>query len=182
MPFQSKSQLRKFHAMESSGELPKGTASRWAKHTPNMKSLPEKKADDGLEKRAFVASFVLGCARAGVTDPGAVARLAVKFAAAVEAGMTKAALGEGVGGAAGGLLGGLTTTGVIGSIGLPLTLGFAGGTIGGKIRNQTDEDDAEVLRLAAEANAYRRRAAEAKMNHQVRKLLASDPKKYIQIG
>lgn len=31
--------------MESSGEISRGTASRWAAHTPSMKKLPEKKAE-----------------------------------------------------------------------------------------------------------------------------------------
>jgi len=43
MPYKSKAQQRKFFAMESQGEIPKGTARRWAKHTPNLKNLPEKK-------------------------------------------------------------------------------------------------------------------------------------------
>ena len=52
MPFKSKVQMRKFFAMENRGEMKKGTAERWAKHTPNIKSLPEKKAVlDNLKKR-----------------------------------------------------------------------------------------------------------------------------------
>lgn len=43
MPFQSKSQQRYMFAAESRGDLPKGTARRWAHHTPDMKALPEKK-------------------------------------------------------------------------------------------------------------------------------------------
>ena len=46
MPFESKSQQRKMFAMEARGELDKGTARRWAHKTPNIKSLPEKKAYD----------------------------------------------------------------------------------------------------------------------------------------
>lgn len=42
MPYKSKSQMRKFFAMEGRDEMPKGTAERWAKHTPNIKKLPEK--------------------------------------------------------------------------------------------------------------------------------------------
>lgn len=44
MPFKSKAQARYFRVAEAQGKLPKGTAHRWAKHTPNMKQLPEKKA------------------------------------------------------------------------------------------------------------------------------------------
>lgn len=55
MPFKSKSQARFFFAAEDRGELPKGTAKRWAKHTPDIKKLPEKKKS---EKKAFVHAFV----------------------------------------------------------------------------------------------------------------------------
>ena len=42
MPFKSKSQQRYMFAAESRGELPKGTARRWAHETDNIKKLPEK--------------------------------------------------------------------------------------------------------------------------------------------
>lgn len=42
MPFQSKRQMRWMFAAEKRGEVPRGTAERWAHHTPNTKSLPEK--------------------------------------------------------------------------------------------------------------------------------------------
>lgn len=42
-PFQSRSQMRKFYAMEGRGELPSGTARRWAHKTKGgYKGLPEK--------------------------------------------------------------------------------------------------------------------------------------------
>ena len=40
MPFKSKAQMKKFFAMEARGEIKKGTAERWAKHTKNIKKLP----------------------------------------------------------------------------------------------------------------------------------------------
>lgn len=43
MPFKSKAQARYFRVAEAQGKLPKGTAHRWAQHTPDMKHLPEKK-------------------------------------------------------------------------------------------------------------------------------------------
>ena len=52
MPFKSKSQMRKFFAMESSGEIPKGTTKEWLKETPNVKKLPEK-----LVKKSFAIGF-----------------------------------------------------------------------------------------------------------------------------
>ena len=42
MPFKSKAQMKKFFAMEKRGEIPKGTAKRWAEHTRNIKKLPKR--------------------------------------------------------------------------------------------------------------------------------------------
>ena len=42
MPFKSKSQQKWMFAAEARGEVKKGTAKRWAKHTPSIKALPEK--------------------------------------------------------------------------------------------------------------------------------------------
>lgn len=55
MPFESKKQQRWMFAAEERGEVPKGTAKRWARHTPDIKSLPEEKKDS--EKDAFVRQF-----------------------------------------------------------------------------------------------------------------------------
>lgn len=48
MPYASKAQARLFFAKESKGELPEGTARRWAHETKSIKKLPEhvKKASD----------------------------------------------------------------------------------------------------------------------------------------
>jgi hypothetical protein len=47
MPFKSKRQWRAFFAMEARGELPKGTAEKWARETKkagkSYSSLPERK-------------------------------------------------------------------------------------------------------------------------------------------
>lgn len=44
MPFKSKAQSRLFFAKEARGELPKGTAERFAHETPGgIKGLPERK-------------------------------------------------------------------------------------------------------------------------------------------
>ena len=42
MPFKSKRQQRWMFAAEERGELPRGTAKRWAHETKSIKSLPEK--------------------------------------------------------------------------------------------------------------------------------------------
>jgi len=42
MPFRSQRQRRFMFAAEARGDIEKGTAKRWAEHTPNIKSLPEK--------------------------------------------------------------------------------------------------------------------------------------------
>lgn len=49
MPLQSKAQLRKFFVMEQEGELPKGTAKKWLKHTKDPKKLPELKKEASKE-------------------------------------------------------------------------------------------------------------------------------------
>ena len=54
MPFKSKAQQRFMFAAEERGEIPKGTAKRWAKHTPNIKKLPERK-----KKASDIAAAVL---------------------------------------------------------------------------------------------------------------------------
>ena len=41
MPFQSKAQRRAIYAKEEAGELPKGTAAEWERHTKGK--LPERK-------------------------------------------------------------------------------------------------------------------------------------------
>lgn len=42
MPFRSKAQQRWMFAAEARGEVPPGTAERWAHETPNLKNLPER--------------------------------------------------------------------------------------------------------------------------------------------
>jgi len=61
MPFKSKAQQKKFFAMESQGEIPKGTADRWAKETPNIKNLPNKKR---TKKANLKLAFEMGLSRA----------------------------------------------------------------------------------------------------------------------
>ena len=41
MPFKSDAQRKYMFAAEARGEIKKGTAKRWAKHTRNIKGLPE---------------------------------------------------------------------------------------------------------------------------------------------
>jgi hypothetical protein len=42
MPFKSRQQQKFFFAAEARGELPEGTAIRWAHETPDIKALPKK--------------------------------------------------------------------------------------------------------------------------------------------
>jgi hypothetical protein len=42
MLFKSKAQQKWMFAAEKRGELPKGMAERWAKHTNNIKALPKR--------------------------------------------------------------------------------------------------------------------------------------------
>jgi len=60
MPFKSKAQQRFFFAAEADGELPEGTAHRWAQETPNMKTLPEKVKEAKyvpFSKQAFLGNI-----------------------------------------------------------------------------------------------------------------------------
>jgi hypothetical protein len=50
MPFRSKKQQRWMFAAESRGELPEGTAHRWADET-DFKELPEQKEEQKEEKK-----------------------------------------------------------------------------------------------------------------------------------
>lgn len=64
MPYASKSQMRLFFAKEKRGELPEGTAKQWARETPNIKKLPDRKKKKTKKKHhkkhasAFVNGFV----------------------------------------------------------------------------------------------------------------------------
>lgn len=55
MPFKSKAQQKYMFAAEGRGDLPKGTAKRWAHHTKNIKKLPEHK-----QKRAAAFGVLFG--------------------------------------------------------------------------------------------------------------------------
>lgn len=57
VPYRSTSQHHKFRAMESRGELPKGTASEWAHHTPNLKSLPKHVKKPKKRKKGRAAMY-----------------------------------------------------------------------------------------------------------------------------
>jgi hypothetical protein len=83
MPYKSKSQQRKFFAMESRGDVPEGTARRWAHETPNIKRLPEKLKDKKKKKKrskkaSLELAFDLGRKRAfeeaGLKTAGALGK------------------------------------------------------------------------------------------------------------
>jgi hypothetical protein len=174
-------------------------AAKWNRHTPDMKNLPEKKKKkpaeaDAEEKKAFVVAFLSKCASAGLTTPKQIAAAAEKLAAELPGydqppvgfapGMDKqnsVRKTAGIGDVAGGVTGAMLAGGAAG-IAIPTILGYAGGRAIGAAGNRMDRDDAESLRLRAEANAYRRRAIEAQLGAQVRKIVATDPKKYVVLG
>lgn len=140
---------------------------------------PAEKAAADLEFRAFAADFLTKCAAAGITDPATVlaaARQANRFVKSAFIGSETAATGlGGVGGA-------LALAPVLGSIGIPMIGGGLLGMAAGSAKNQMDTDDTATLRTAAQANAYRRRAAAAAADAQVRKLIATDPSKYVRLS
>jgi hypothetical protein len=65
MPFRSKAQQRFMFAAEDSGDVPEGTAERWAQETPDIKDLPEKAKKKSRSKEAALAvAFDIGFSRA----------------------------------------------------------------------------------------------------------------------
>lgn len=76
MPFKSKAQQRWMFAAEERGEVPPGTAERWAKETPNLKELPErkdqktKKRKKGKKKKATQAQMLIKAIRASKERKG----------------------------------------------------------------------------------------------------------------
>jgi len=68
MPFKSKAQQRFMFAAESRGEVPKGTARRWAHHTPDIKSLPEKKHTKKAMLYVLVSKLQKRAALQKITD------------------------------------------------------------------------------------------------------------------
>jgi len=69
MPFKSKRQMRKFFAMEERGELPEGTAERWAHETPSIKKLPEKKGPSSKRKKAGQLTTEASCGKCSKRKP-----------------------------------------------------------------------------------------------------------------
>lgn len=187
MPFKSEAQRRWMYAAEARKEVPPGTAERWEHHTPAKKLPPRagEKPKPTVDKKAFVEAFLTKCAADGLTTPAAITAAAEQFAAECLAAVKRASVGsvaEGIGDLGGRALGTWATTGAIGSILAPAALGVGVGTAGAQMRNKIDQDDDEALRIAAVAAAYRRRAAEAKTQDQVRKLIANDPSRYVVLG
>lgn len=70
MPFKSKAQQGFMFAAEKRHELPKGTAKRWADHTPDIKKLPEHVKDHkkhaALQKLAFELGKRLALQQLGI--------------------------------------------------------------------------------------------------------------------
>lgn len=60
MPFKSKAQQRFMFAAEDRGDVPKGTARRWAHHTPDIKKLPEHKKHEKKAELLRKLAFDLG--------------------------------------------------------------------------------------------------------------------------
>lgn len=51
--------MRYFFAAEERGELPKGTAKRWAEETKNIKSLPERVSDSKKKNKSKKSNYYL---------------------------------------------------------------------------------------------------------------------------
>lgn len=181
MPFQNQAQNRACRAEAARNPDSTWDCSEWARETPGgVKSLPKgptpkKKPPTEPEKAAFYAAFLAKCATVGLTAPAQVAD-------AAEA-LVKAANGfETLGQMLGGIPGTLATTATLGSVGLPLVAGAGIGALAAGGANQADREDKEVLRRTAAANAYRRQADAARLHAHIKRLVASDPKKYVPLG
>jgi uncharacterized protein YcfJ len=134
VPFKSKAQMRKFYAMESKGELSKGTAKEWAHKTPNTKKLPEK-----VNKMKTAAELDEMLRGSGATTGQAVG--------APVGGVGGAILGSRVGGMKGGLIGGL-----VGAIGT----GYLGNYLGGR----AGQSQFEGIQERAQEQAMREQMAQ----------------------
>lgn len=182
MPFVNKAQNAACHAIKARNPNSTWDCSAWAKETPGgVKSLPKgpaPKKDDGEkaepEKAAFYAAFLAKCAAAGLTTPEQVADAAE--------GLAKAAFTEALGDLFGKALGAWPTAAAFGSVVAPAAAGAVGGALVAGGANRTDKDDRELLRLTAATNAYRRQADAARLHAQVKRLVASDPRKYVPLG
>ena len=186
MPFKSLAQRRWMYAAERRGDMPHGTAGRWQKHTPEGTKLPERKHPKPT-KEAFAAAFLAKCAAAGLTTPDQIKAAAENLAAALEGRPQKRAsvidiLTKPTGAVLGTAAGLAPLVPLVGSVGLPVAAGLTAGGVFAGMRNRADADDADTLRMKAVANAYRRRADEARLHNQVKALVASDPRKYVAIG
>lgn len=58
MPFKSKAQQRFMYAAEERGDVPAGTADRWAKETKNIKKLPEHVKESYLQTPGLLRLIV----------------------------------------------------------------------------------------------------------------------------
>ena len=131
MPFKSKAQQRFMFAAEERGEVPKGTAKRWAKHTPNIDKLPQKKKQQA-EKKAFINGFVhtflvkMGMAGADIARTPAGPVL-VKVAGYTPPPDVQAALNEAAKAKAVAEVADLQKTRMLSNIGSPFMAGAVGG-------------------------------------------------------
>lgn len=71
MPFKSKAQRRWMFAAEARGEVPKGTARRWARETKKQhKKLPERVKESSMDKSAaFQAGVIAGMEKEAISLP-----------------------------------------------------------------------------------------------------------------
>lgn len=183
MPFKSKAQQRFMFAAEARGEVPKGTAREWAHATKDIKSLPERKKK---KKKAFVDSFLAVCVRDGIAPRDAV-KVAEAYAATLEkAAAAKRAIeapsGQALASAGGGAAELLGRLGILGTVGLPGLIGAGAGLGAGALHNQADRSDLETMRRLAMARAYRRRADDLQLRHELGKMQTQEPGKYVVLG
>jgi hypothetical protein len=83
MPFKSQAQRRFMFAAESRGEVPKGTAKRWAHETPKDKKLPERVKEKRATFEAAISCMDIGDSMTEKVAFGAGLQLGMKTASAL---------------------------------------------------------------------------------------------------
>lgn len=156
--------MRKFFAMESKGELPKGKAREWAHHTPDIKDLPEKAAMADAERiDAFKVGMLKSMADNGVTPGALFERLQKQADGILDIGKS----------AISGLAGAIPTAAKVigaGALAAPLAIGGAAGAAEGYL-NAPTADDLSILRQAEMLAAYKRHTDEVRARMAQRQVM-----------
>lgn len=201
MPFESLSQIRACYANKAKNPDTSWDCDAFKAHTPNMKTLPERKGDEvdrgdegeetpktvtQIAKEAFIQGFVDQCFANGITDPDRIISEARKAKDRVEKRAfwdqlwnNVQSAGKGVGGFG---LDALKTMGILGSVALPIAGGFGVGSGIAGLQNSADNTDTDILRRYALSRAYAHKADDLAAKRDAAMLEINNPKDYKVIG